>query len=173
MGANQSITNPLHDEFEIVDYYDKQSFSDDKQSFIDDKPLINDDKQTFSEKVKMMNSTDNSQITVKKPIKHYSKKQTFFYETQGLIDLLDDDDSIPNFKHENRLKREKKIRKKKENHFILKYNNFDVQDVNKEVEMRFNHIINMRSFNDLETYLRQMIVHYHSVCTHDHRNLKK
>ena len=90
------------------------------------------------------------------------------YDSQDSQDELPElytDSDMPNFKDQNRRRRENKIYRKR-NKYIIKYN---LTDINTEVESRLQQIIHMRSFNELETYIRSFVLHNKSVVMYDHR----
>lgn len=136
MGANQSITDVpvnINDTFELIEY---------NQDI--DKVKICDN---YERESKIINFSPFS-----------SKENSDDEKDLGSLHT----DNIPDFKQENRRKREKKIYRKR-NKFILKY------DIDKEVENGLQQIIHMKSFNELENYLRNFILHTRSVKIIDHR----
>lgn len=137
MGAQQSATDTSNDDFEIINVYKS----------IDTVKLQKQEPIHF----------DTTELLTKIPEPIEFDKTTF----------------LPDFKHENRLKYLNKVRGKnkdkleralKTGDYIIKYHDTSYpQTIDQEIEMHFNHIINTQSFNDLELYIRDMIIKYHSV----------
>lgn len=142
MGANHSITEVpvnINDPFEFVEY----------NQDIDKVKICNDYEE------------NNNKIIYFSP---FTSKENSDDEEINSIEELGSlyTDSVPDFKDQNRRKREKKIYRKR-NKYILQY------DLDKEVKNGLQQIIHMKSFNELENYLRQFILHNKSVMTVDHR----
>ena len=148
MGANHGITEVpvnINDGFELIDYnqdIDKVKIC----NYYEKENIIN-----FSPFSSKENSDDEHPIVSE------------WNENEELGSLYTD--YVPDFKDQNRRKRENKIYRKR-NKYILQYN------IDKEVKNGLQQIIHMKSFNELENYLRQFILHNKSVMTVDHRKNK-
>lgn len=143
MGANQSITDVpvnINDAFELVEYNQDKDKVKICNNYEEESRIIHF--SPFSSKENSDDDEDNSS--------HEQELESLHTDT------------IPDFKEENRRKREKKIYRKK-NKFILQYN------IDKEVKNGLQQIIHMKSFNELENYLRGFILHNRSVRIVDHR----
>ena len=147
MGANHSITEVpvnVNEPFELVEYnqdIDKVKICkiyDEESKIIHFSPFTSKD------------NSDNEQPIPIELNSNSCEKEDFYT------------DIVPDFKDQNRRKREKKIYRKR-NKYILQYN------LDKEVKNGLQQIIHMKSFDDLENYLRQFILHNKSVLTIDHR----
>lgn len=157
MGANQSITDvPVNitDAFELVEYNQDKDKVKICNNYEEESKIIH-----FSP----FSSKENSGGEEQKNDDEHSS-YTDSYEQEEALGSLHTD-NIPDFKEENRRKREKKIYRKR-NKFILRY---ALYDIDKEVEIGLQQIIHMKSFNELENYLRSFILHNRSVRTVDHR----
>lgn len=151
MGADQS---KVSDDFEIINvpndlvtiikddnyvvpdkYYN--SFNCSEKSY--DVPKID----VWEEPVKIVNEWKEPKTIIKRD---YTKELNRNYD-ESLLPLCYDD-NIPDFKELNKKKYKKKQCWKQNYH------------INNEVHKRFNDIINLKNFNQLELYLRNLISHY-------------
>ena len=146
MGATQSLEASTNDDivdaFELVEFNQKINIATDKVKICD--------------------------VSSRVPTPNFSEASDDSYSEQKLSnhgDYDDYEDSVPDFKEQNRRRREKKIYRK-HNKYIIKYN---ITEINQEVESRLHQIIHMRSFNELESYIRSFILHNKTVMLYDNR----
>lgn len=167
MGAQQSNQN---DEFEILTFNEKITFNNDiyfnnpqkfhnafdcSETIFDNSivPINESESIVPINDIIFIKNEDNCFINKNKIIKKINidpKKVNYnhFYYNKD-IDYFNDyyeDEGIPDFKELNR-------KKYNRNHY-KKYN------YNVEVQKRFNEIIRLKNFNQLEGYLRNLVFHY-------------